>query len=144
MASGGGETDDNNTERKDSKSSELVNVPETNNKDDDINLLRSQIYFGDLGKLTPAEEAALKAKLRAQKTLEQTAKFIAKFAKKEDTRLPWSSAGLAHEQTGGNYSAKEVPPVPNCPNIGDHHVCTEYCIRNYGSKISKSSTCNIQ
>ena len=110
----------------------------------EANLLRSQIYFGDLGKLTPAEEAALKAKLRAQKTLENTAKFIAKFARKEDTRLPWNSAGLAHQQKGGHYSAKEVDPVQSCPNFGDHHACTEFCIRQYGSNISKSSICSIQ
>ena len=131
-------------QKKDSKSNLGLNVPETKSSNDEINLLRSQIYFGDLGKLTPAEEAALKAKLRAQKALEKTAKFIAKFAKKEDSRLPWNCAGLAHEQTVGHYSAKEVSPVKNCPNIGDHHVCTEFCTRNYGSKIPKSSACTIQ
>lgn len=109
----------------------------------DANNLRSQIYFGDLGALTDAEKAALKAKEQAAKAAVAAKRIMALFSKAEDMHLPWASATVPRKQSGGFYSAAEIPPVPSCPNLSEFHVCTEYCNRRYSSAIDKSKFCAV-
>ena len=118
-------------------------VKQDSNVVTDANKLRSQIYFGDLGALTDAEKAALKAKEQAAKAAVAAKRIMAIFSKTEDTHLPWASATVPRKQSGGFYSAAEIPPVPSCPNLSEFHVCTEYCNRRYNSGVVKSNFCVV-
>ena len=131
---------------------EPIVVPETEEekkirKEKERNLLRSQIYFGDLGKLTAAEAAQKRAKEKLAKASENAKKFLKVFAAKEDTKLPFAIIGVPHQQEGGFYSAKEIADVKQCPNYSkdsDIHKCTEYCRRRYGPSINQSTACLLQ
>eukprot|EP00943_MAST-04B_sp_MAST-4B-sp1_P001470 g1470.t1 len=111
------------------------------------NLLRSQIYYGELGKLTAAEEAQKRAKEKLAQASESAKKFLKVFVKKGDTKLSFAIIGIPRQQDGGFYSAKEIPDVTNCPNQSkdtDIHKCTEYCKRRYGSSLNESKACFVQ
>ena len=147
----------NTNEKKDSSNTlgsppPTVMIPETEEnkharKLKERNLLRSQIYYGNLGKLTAAEEAQKRAKENLAKASERAKKFLKVFEKKEDTKLPFAIIGVPHKQAGGFYSAKEIPDVITCPNYSkdnDIHKCTEYCKRRYGATLSESKACLLQ
>jgi hypothetical protein len=145
-----------NTNEKNDKKNVLppptILIPETGEekrlrKIKERNLLRSQIYYGELGKLTAAEEAQKRAKEKLAQASESAKTFLKVFKKKDDTKLSFAIIGVAHQQDGGFYSAKEIPGVKYCPNQSkgnDIHKCTEYCKRRYGLNLNETKACSVQ
>ena len=116
-------------------------------KKKEADLLKSQIYYGELGKLTAAEEAKKRAKEKLAKASAGAKKFLKVFQSQEDTRLPFAIIGVPHQQAGGFYSAREIPDVKGCPNQikgSDVHKCTEFCHRKYGARLNDSKACSVQ
>ena len=62
-------------------------------KKKEADLLKSQIYYGELGKLTAAEEAQKRAKKVARRLLERR-NFEGFPKEQEDTRLPFAIIGI--------------------------------------------------